>query len=540
MTSQFDPAACETTVFAALLDAAGTHGGGKVILEDPERQPLTYDRLILGAMVLGGRFAAMTRPGETVGVLLPNVSGLAVTIMALNAFGRTAAMLNFTAGLRNLTAAVKTAPCSLVLTSRRFVGTAKLEEVVAGLAKVEATPGRPVRIVYLEDVRKSIGTLDKIKGVVRARFARRVHRRHAQAPSKPAVILFTSGTEGAPKGVALTNINLVANARQIWSHADGMLTPADTAFNPLPMFHSFGLTAGALLGLLNGMKVVLYPSPLHFKQIPKLIHDTRSTVLFATDTFLQSYARSADRGELDSVRYVIAGAERVKDSTRALWWGARTKPAGAIAADQDPSMILEGYGATECSPVLACNLPAKNRNGSVGPLLPGLEARIEPVPGISEGGRLIVRGPNVMAGYITSAAPGVIDPLKDGWYDTGDIVTIVDGFVTIKGRAKRFCKVGGEMVSLAVVEGLASQLWPDNQHVAVAVADPRKGEQLVLVSDKPDAQRSELQQEARRQGIPELWLPRSILHVQAIPVLGSGKVDLPATHELVTASQAHH
>jgi acyl-[acyl-carrier-protein]-phospholipid O-acyltransferase/long-chain-fatty-acid--[acyl-carrier-protein] ligase len=537
MTPSFEPANAEITLFGALLRASREHGGKKVILEDLERQKLTYDRLILGSMVLGARFAAMTRPAETVGVLLPNVAGLAVTVFGLNAFGRGIAMLNFTAGLRNLSSAVRTAPCHLVLTSRRFVETAKLEDVVAGLSEVEVTPGRKLRVVYLEDVRKSIGAMDKVKGVLRARFAASVHRRHALDPKRPAVILFTSGTEGAPKGVALTSINLVGNATQIWAHADGMLTPADTAFNPLPMFHSFGLTAGCLLGLFNGMKVVLYPSPLHYKQIPKLIHDTTSTVLFATDTFLQGYARSAEPGELDSVRYVIAGAERVKDSTRALWWGARSKPAdGADTASR--SMILEGYGATECSPVLACNLPSRNRNGSVGPLLPGIEALIEPVPGIADGGKLVVRGLNVMAGYITASAPGVVVPPADGWYDTGDIVALADGFVTIKGRAKRFAKIGGEMVSLAAVENLAGMVWPDNQHVAVAVADPRKGEQLVLVTDKSDARREELIEEARRQGMPELWLPRSILHVPSIPVLGSGKVDLPATHDLVAASHA--
>lgn len=540
MPARFDPKEAETTVFEALLRAARIHGGGKAILEDAERQPMTYDRLILGSLVLGSRLAAMSSPGEAVGVLLPNVNGLAVTFLGLNAFGRTVALLNFTAGLRNLSAAVKMAPCSLVLTSRRFIATAKLEDVVAGLARTEVAPGKPVRIVYLEDVRKSIGTLDKLIGLVRARFALSVHRAYAQAPGKPAVILFTSGTEGAPKGVALSNTNLVANAMQIWAHADGMLRTSDTAFNPLPMFHSFGLTAGALLGLLHGMKVVLYPSPLHFKQVPKLIAATHATVLFATDTFLQGYARAAEPGELDSVRYVVAGAERVKDTTRAMWWGARKQPATGTTADAAPAMILEGYGATECSPVLACNVPSHHRNGSVGPLLPGIEVRIEKVAGIAEGGRLLVRGPNVMAGYITPAAPGVVSPPSEGsngWYDTGDIVTIEDGLVIIRGRAKRFAKVGGEMVSLAAVEQLACTLWPDHQHVAVAVADPRKGEQVVLVSDNPDARRESLQEEARHQGVPELWLPRSIMHVAAIPLLGSGKVDLPATHDLVSTAQ---
>lgn len=529
MAKTFDHLRAQTTLFSALLAAARQQGHKKPILEDTDRQPLSYDRLILGSMVLGAKFAGMSRSGEAIGVLLPNVAGLTVTLFGLNAFGRVAALLNFTAGLKNLTSAVGTAQISTILTSRRFIDTAKLDDVVAGLAKVETASGQKVRIVYLEDVRKTIGIKDKVLGVVRARFAGHVHKRHRVRPEKPAVILFTSGTEGQPKGVVLTNTNLVANAYQIWAHAAGMLTPADTAFNPLPMFHSFGLTAGTLVGLLNGMKVVLYPSPLHYRQVPKLIGATKSTVLFATDTFLQGYARSADPGDLASVRFVIAGAERVKDATREMW--ERNGGEGG-------ALILEGYGATECSPVISCNLPQNNQPGSVGKLLPGIDAKLEPVDGISDGGRLAVRGPNVMAGYMLASRPGVIVPPPGGWHDTGDIVAIEDGFITICGRAKRFAKIGGEMISLAAVETMASAIWPELQHVALSAPDPRKGEQLILVTDKLDADKHQLLQAARAQGFPELWVPKLLMVVGTIPVLGSGKVDLPATYEMVRLGQS--
>ncbi len=314
----------------------------------------------------------------------------------------------------------------------------------------------------------------------------------------------------------LSNRNLVANARQMAAHAGDALSPADIVLNPLPMFHSFGLTAAALLPLFSGMKVVLYPSPLHYKQIPKLIAATAATVLFATDTFLQGYARAAEPGELASVRLVIAGAERIKDATRTAWAGT-----GAV--------ILEGYGATECAPVLACNLPTRNTPGSVGPMLPGIETRLERVPGLDAGGRLLVRGPNVMSGYLLADQPGVIVSPPGGWHDTGDIVEIdTSGLVYIKGRAKRFAKIGGEMISLAAVEGMVADLWPEHNHVVVSVADPRKGEQLVLVTDKPDASRDALLTAARTQGFAELWVPRAIRSVEQIPVLGTGKVDLSA------------
>ncbi len=522
----FDAAAANTTLFGALLDGIAANGAKRIALEDVERQPITYGRLVLAAMVLGQALARETRRSETVGVLLPNVAGLAVLVFGLNAFGRVPALLNFSAGLKNLRSAIATGTIRRVITSRRFVAMSNLGDAVKALAEMEVAPGKKLAITYLEDVRKAIGVKDKIQGAIRAKFARRVHRRYALAPNQPAVVLFTSGTEGAPKGVVLTNANLVANARQIFAHADGFLSRDEIVMNPLPLFHSYGLTAGTLMPLLSGMKVVLYPSPLHYKEIPKLIGATKATVLFATDTFLQGYARSADPEDLKTVRYVIAGAEKIKDQTRALW-----APYGTT--------ILEGYGATECAPVLACSLPSATKPGSVGPLLPGVEARLEPVPGIDAGGRLIVRGPNVMAGYLLADKPGVLVPVRDGWHDTGDIVDIdADGLVSIKGRAKRFAKIGGEMISLAAVEAMIAGIWPENNSVVLSVPDARKGEQLMLVTDRPGADRAALLVAARAEGVPELWVPRSVLVVAQIPVLASGKVDFVATSELLSATRS--
>jgi acyl-[acyl-carrier-protein]-phospholipid O-acyltransferase / long-chain-fatty-acid--[acyl-carrier-protein] ligase len=500
-------------------------GGKRIALEDQERVTLTYDRLVLGALVLGGKLAERTRRAENVGVLLPNVNGLAVTVFGLNAYGRVAAMLNFTAGVRNLRSAVVTGVIRTIVTSRRFIDTAKLDDLIADLAEIEITPGRKVEIIYLEDLRKTISGRDKAVGLLRSFYASRFHKRQGLRADQAAVVLFTSGTEGAPKGVVLSNRNVVANARQIFAHANGMLRDDDVVMNPLPMFHSFGLTAATIMPLLNGMKVVLYPSPLHYKQVPQLIKATNATVLFATDTFLQGYARAADTGELSSVRYVIAGAERVKDATRAMW-------------DKTGALILEGYGATECSPVLACNLPPINLPGTVGPMLPAIESRLDSVDGITEGGKLVVRGPNIMLGYLLADKPGVLVPPLDGWHDTGDIVTIDNkGRVAIKGRAKRFAKLAGEMISLAAVETMISSLWPEHNHVVVSLPDPRKGEQLVLVTDKPNADKASLLAQARAEGFPDLWVPKAIMVVSNIPVLGSGKVDFPAAVAMVSQSR---
>lgn len=503
--------ALETTLFGALVRARDTYGKKTIALEDPQRQPVSYGRLVLGALVLGRKLIAGTQPGERVGLFMPSVQATPIALFGLNAFGRAVAMLNFTAGARNLKLACATARVSTIVTSRRFVEEARLDEPLAAIAE-----GR--RVVYLEDVRKAITTLDKFRALFDTARARAIARASGR-PEDIAVVLFTSGAEGAPKAVALTNRNLIANATQIAQHADEALSTADVMFSPLPVFHSFGLTAGLLVGLLNGMRVFLYPSPLHYRQVPKLIGSSGATILFATDTFLQGYARAAGESDLSSLRYVIAGAERVKDETRRLY-------------ARHGTVILEGYGATECAPVLACNLPTRNRSGSVGPFLPGLEWRLSAVEGIAGAGRLSVRGPNVMAGYILADDPDRLVRPVDGWHDTGDIVAVEDGFVSIRGRAKRFAKIAGEMISLGAVETMVQELWPENDHVVVALPDPRKGEQLVLVTDKPDAEREPLHAFAREKGFPELWVPRAVLVVASVPVLGSGKTDYAGTLEM--------
>jgi acyl-[acyl-carrier-protein]-phospholipid O-acyltransferase / long-chain-fatty-acid--[acyl-carrier-protein] ligase len=510
-----DPNTYQQTIPQAFL-AAMKHKGRKTeILEDAERTKLTYDRILLGGIILGKKLAVGAEKGERVGVLLPSVNGAVVTLFGLWFRGLVPVILNFTAGLRNLKSACATAQVRTIITSRRFIDMGKLEDLLAGLEEDH-------RIIFLEDVRKSIKGGDKIGGLIASKFARGAVNKGNIKPSDPAVILFTSGSEGTPKGVVLSHANLVANIRQIQAFAPSIIGAADTVlFNPLPIFHSFGLTTGPLLGLLAGLRTFIYPSPLHFKQIPKLVGETKATLLVATDTFLMGYARAAEPGELQTLRHIVAGAERVKDETRKTFQAFGTT-------------IYEGYGVTETAPVLSVNLPHDNVDGTVGKMLPGIEHRIDPVEGIAEGGRLVVRGPNIMIGYMFADRPGVIVPPQGGWHDTGDIVDVSgEGRITIKGRAKRFAKLGGEMVSLGAVEAVVSSLWPGFTHVCVALPDPKKGEQVVLVTDKQDADRVALQPFFRKQNVPELWVPRSVLVVDQVPILGSGKLDYGGTLELV-------
>jgi len=511
-----DPSAGEESLFDALVAARAKHGD-KEIIEDQDRKPLTYTGLIRAAFVLGRKIAAITEPKERVAILLPSSSGVVVTFFGLHAFGRAPVMLNFTAGEQNLRAAIKAAGVKKILSAKRFVDQAKIDDLIMVLS-------REAEIVWLDDVRASIGLQDKLFGLMAGMIPSQF--RVKTKPSDPGVILFTSGSFGAPKGVVLTQKNLVANSRQVMTHIP--LDPNWIMFNPLPTFHCFGLTGGVVLPLLNGLKAFQYPSPLHAKQIVSLLAEVNASLLFATDTFLNQWARVACPDDFRTLQFVVAGAERVRDETHHLF---NTKFGGV--------KLLEGYGATEAAPVVAVNHPDRNRPGSVGQLLPGMEARVEKVEGITEGGRLFLRGPNVMAGYMSPDDPDRIEPLPDGWHDTGDIVEIdEEGYIAILGRVKRFAKIGGEMVSLSAVEGLVAAVYPEARHAVVAVADSKKGEKLVLVTDRGDADVSRLAEWAREHGAPELAIPKKIVRVTDLPVLGTGKTDYVAIQSLVEMDKA--
>ena len=512
MSRTFDPQQAKISLFDALVDARQTYGAKKPILEDQERNPLSYTDLIRAAFALGRKIARFTKPGERVGVMLPASSASVVTFFALHAFGRTPAMLNFTSGIRNLKAACELAGVKRVLTSHRFIEQGKLHDLVDALEIL-------TKVTYLEDVRATVGVADKLFAVAAGALPKQF--RAASKPTDPGVILFTSGSFGAPKGVVLSHENLVANVQQIAAHIE--LDPDWVMFNPLPTFHCFGLTGGVLLPILTGMKAFQYPSPLHIKQIPPLIKDTKASILLATDTFVNQYARSADRDELSALKFIVCGAEKVRDETHNL-----------ISERFGDIPVLEGYGATEASPVIAVNKPIDNRRGTVGGLLPGMETRLEPVEGIPGGGRLYVRGPNVMLGYL--AIGGGLETPVDGWHDTGDVVSMTeDLWIKIKGRVKRFAKVGGEMVSLTAAEDLACAVWPDARHAVVSLPDPKKGERLILVTDRQDADAAPLITHAQSIGAPEIAVPRRIIRVTEIPVLGTGKTDYVALQRIVDA-----
>lgn len=489
------------TLFPALRQARRAHGGETIIVEDEISGALSYDGLVRAASVLGAKIARTSRRGETIGLMMPTSVAAVVAFFALHAFGRVPALLNFQAGAANLQSVCKLAGVRRIITSTRFVEAAGLQDTVDKLEP-------PQRFLYLETLRESLNWWDKLVGVLRS-WSPELHPRRAKAHDV-ATILFTSGTTGTPKGVALSHANLLANIAQCRMHV-----PFKTEwafFNPLPIFHAFGLTCGALLPILGGMRAVLHPSPLERKRIPQRIAETGANVLIATDTFARQYARAAAPEAFADLRYAVLGGEKVNGVTRDL------------LAQKSSALVLEGYGTSECGPVVAFNQPDKDRPGSVGQLLPGIEARLEPVEGIASGGRLLIRGPNVMLGYLDPEAHGRIAARGDDWFETGDLATCdEDGFVTITGRVKRFAKIGAEMVSLDAVERHATAIWPDADHAVVALAHADKGETIVLLTNERGAEQSVFSHWAKAHDVARLEIPNHILIVRRVPLLPTGK-----------------
>ncbi|MDF9827669.1 acyl-[acyl-carrier-protein]-phospholipid O-acyltransferase/long-chain-fatty-acid--[acyl-carrier-protein] ligase [Ereboglobus sp. PH5-10] len=571
---------CGRTLFRSVIEAALRHGHKVPILDDTNFRPISYRKLLAASLFLGRKMCVGTKAGDPIGLLIATSSAAVCAFFGVQSMGRVCAMLNYSAGPASIKAACECARIRVVWTARKFIEVGKLQHLVDAMLECG------VEVRYLEDAAKrNFGDYLRLPFYLRAarwvatsrerRAAEELFARNhsgnvyqtgrttppmpvppvtsndtANAPAlsgaaarrqrlydmlanarsrlvktierfarydesvladKPAVILFTSGSSGTPKGVVLSHRNLISNYQQLLAGVD--ITSSDRFFSALPIFHAFGLTGGVVAPILNGTPTFMYPTPLHYGIIPEMIYQTNATLIFGTNTFLAGYARRAHPYDLFSVRYIVSGAEKLKTEVRQFY------------SEQFGARIFEAYGSTEASPGICLNTPMYNRPGSVGMFLPGLEWRLDPVPGIEHGGRLWVRGPNVMLGYLLVENPGVLVPPPGGWYDTGDIVDVDDeGYVTIIGRAKRFAKIAGEMVSLAAVEELASATWPEALHAAISRNHPQKGEEIVLVTDQENPQRSELLAKAKEKGLDELQVPRVLIE-RAVPVLGSGKPD---------------
>jgi acyl-[acyl-carrier-protein]-phospholipid O-acyltransferase/long-chain-fatty-acid--[acyl-carrier-protein] ligase len=491
-------------LFDTILEQRGLWGGNHVMGIEPDGTRTDWNRFLTLVFVLQRILESLTKRDERVGIMLPNtITTLAAMIGAQHA-DREPAMINYSMGARSLKEACAIANVNVIVTSRRFVEEGKFQPLVDALSDAGLS------IQFLEDHVGRMSAARKLGCALSARFAGPTPNAEKYA-ERTAIVLFTSGSEGAPKPVALSFLNVQANTAQVRTTLEFYAT--DVMVDVMPMFHSFGLCTGTIMPLSTGMPIAMYPTPLHYKKIPQFSYEAKGTVLLGTNTFLAGYARNAEPFDFVEMRYIICGGDKLKDPTSRIWY------------EKFGIQVLEGYGVTECTPVVGVNRKGRNKPGSIGLPLPCVKTSLSPVEGLDEGGRLVLRGPNLMKGYIR--ADGSITPPPDEGYDTGDIVTIDgEGFITIIGRAKRFAKIGGEMVSLTYVEEAAQEVWPDEAHAVVSVSsDESKGELIVMLTERKNPSREELRDELSKRGLPELAIPKKIIPVEALPRIGVGKID---------------
>ena len=503
------------TVFCELIEKMKLFGRKKVILEDPTHHTLTYGQLITKSFVLGNKLTKHTAIGEHVGIVMPNVMANAVLFFALQASNRIPTMLNFASGTDNVKLSCKTANIRTICTSKKFIEKAKLENLIDALQEVN------LDIIYLEDIAKTVSLLDKLYGLVASFFPNTYYFDSNTAGSDDtAVILFTSGSENAPKAVVLSHYNVLSNIAQIQINFD--TNPKDIILNALPMFHSFGLIVTTLTTVLTGIKTFLYPSPLHYRMISHVAYYINATILAGTDTLLSKYAEVGHPYDFNSLRFVFAGGEKLRSDTHNKW------------LQEHGIKVLETYGTTEASPAIAGNNRVYHKLGTVGRFLPGITYKLEDIPGISNGGRLFIKGPNVMKGYYKTGQPSELLPPKDDFYDTGDIVSIdTEGFITILGRAKRFAKIAGEMISLPKVESIIALIWPNYNHAIITLYNNKKGEIIILATTYKDANQPEMSKYLVENSYPLIYMPKKIHIIDEIPLLGTGKINYPELQIMV-------
>ncbi|HEY7156501.1 MAG TPA: AMP-binding protein [Gemmataceae bacterium] len=506
---------------AAAFVARAQRNPREVAVADDMAGVLTYERLLTAALAMSRRFAAL--PAANVGLMMPASVACDIALLALQLAGKLPVILNWTTGPANLAHAARVMGLTHVVTSRAFIDRTAIE--------VEG-----VEYLYLETLRKDMSKFELLRTLLTVRWLPGRVRKQVPhtTPDQPAVVLFTSGSEKAPKAVPLTHQNILTN------HRTGApflgLTRRDAILGFLPAFHSFGMSVTCLLPLMGGMRVVHHPDPTDASGLARKVGAYRPTFLVGTPTFVSYILERAEREQLTSLRLIVVGAEACPPSVRQRC--AELAPAATL---------LEGYGITECSPVVSCNTVNANRPGTLGKPLPGVEVCVvdldtDEVLPTNRLGMLLVSGPTVFPGYIAYDGPTPFQE-RDGkrWYITGDLVRIDDdGFIHFGGRLKRFLKAGGEMISLPALEEPFVRLYPptqDGPRVAVEGVETESGRRIVLFTTEPmnlrDANARLL--EGGFRGVMRL---DEVRQVECIPVLGTGKTDYKALRAMIQKS--HH
>lgn len=499
---------------------------GQPCMADTTGKKFTFGTMLVAALAVAGVLKKRLSRENAVGVLLPASCGGALVNVGAILAGKMPVNLNFTTSSENIAFAIRSCSIATVITSKLFMK--RMEQLTL-----------PGTVLYLEDLIGSVSTADRALAFVKA-FAAPASLLAGETQRRPddtATIVFSSGSTSNPKGVMLTNHSIISNVEQMHSVFD--FTLRDCMCAALPLFHSFGFTVTLWLPLLAGFRVVYHSNPLEGGTMVGLIKKERATILPCTPTFLQTYMRKAGEDTFATMRLIISGAEKLR-------------PSFAEAFKEKCGVVpLEGYGATEMSPVGALNVPDTSlwgggetgtRLGTIGRLLPGMSARIvdpdsrSPLADPVASGLLLLKGPNIMKGYFNEPAK-TAEAIVDEWYVTGDIASISpDGFITLLDRISRFSKIGGEMVPHGAIEDILMKALKTDEHViaVTAVPDSVRGEKIAVLYTGQAGNPESLRLELDKANVPNLWKPGmdAFIKVEAIPALGTGKTDLKKVREL--------
>ncbi len=492
------------------IQSAKRSGSKLAFIDRSTGRDVAYKQALIGSLLLAKKFRGY---GERyIGILLPNSAGCGLAIVAAQMAGAIPVMINYSTGAQaNSLFAQEKCGFKTIITSRNLLKKLECPELDG--------------MVFLEDLMAGFNTGQKLLAALQASLPAPLLKAlvHRGKPEDTAVIMFTSGSEKAPKAVELTHKGILSNVEGIVERFQ--ITSDDVMLSVLPAFHVFGFTVTLWLPLCLGQSIITYANPLEFKNVARIIRDDKPTLVVGTPYFLLGFLRPSESGDFASIRYLIAGADKTPDALREAY------------REKHNLDIIEGYGATETSPVIAANPPEANRPGSVGTALKGVEIRIiDLVSGadlpIGQEGKVMVRGDMVMKGYLGDVEETSLR-IEDGWYETGDMgVLDKDGYLWHRGRLKRFVKVGGEMVSLVQVESELEKVLPSEiECCAVEIPDSKKGANIV-VALTGEVDRKELQNLLAKR-LPAVAMPRQYLVFAELPKMGSGKIDFRGTTDLV-------